>query len=83
MGRTRSTISKCEKEKPYAPSPVGAHVFTPEQAEAFERRQAEPPRRPTEAGREAVRMFNATVKRYANDENFRSSLYRKSGASPV
>jgi len=63
MGRNRSPIRKCKEEKPYAPSPVGAHVLTPEQAIAFERRQTEPPQQPTEKEREAVRMFLATVKR--------------------
>jgi hypothetical protein len=37
--------------------------MTPEQADAFERRQAEPPCPPTEAEREAVRMFYKTVRR--------------------
>ncbi len=63
MGRNRSPIREHEDKKPYAPTPVGAHVLTPEQALAFERRQAEPPCQPTEAEREAVRMFQNTVKR--------------------
>jgi hypothetical protein len=56
-------IYKCKDREPYAPPPVGSHVMTHEQAEAFDRRQAEPPRQPTEAEREAVRTFYAMVKR--------------------
>jgi hypothetical protein len=63
MGRNRSPLREQEDQKPYAPTPVGAHILTPEQVIAFERRQAEPPHQPTEEAREAVRMFQATVKR--------------------
>ena len=52
-----------ENQQAYTPISSQERVMTREQARAFERRQAEPPRQPTEAGREAVRMFNATVKR--------------------
>lgn len=63
MAKNPDVVCKPEDEEPYAPSPVGAHVLTPEQAIEFERRQAEPPRQPSETAREAVRMFHATVKR--------------------
>ena len=59
----RSMVRVPNKLALYQPTSYKMHVMTPRQAKEFERRQAEPPRQPTEAEREAVRMFNQTVKR--------------------
>lgn len=63
MTKNPNVICESEIEKPYAPSPLGSHVLTLEQVIEFERLQAEPPQQPTEAEREAVRIFRATVRR--------------------
>jgi hypothetical protein len=57
----KSRVSK----QPNHYKPVGSqtYVLTRQQAKAFEARLAEPPRQPTEAERELVRMFNRTVSR--------------------
>jgi hypothetical protein len=51
------------RDEEYAPMPIGAKVGTRKQLKAFLRRQAQPPRKPSKAEREAVRVFNATVER--------------------
>lgn len=63
MGANRREKRAEERPEHYEPTPYTRHIMTPEQAEAFERRQAEPPCPPTEAEREAVRMFYKTVRR--------------------
>lgn len=63
MGIKQDTLHEHKKSDDYAPSPVGSHVLTPQQAKAFKRMQAAPPKPPTEAERRAVLMFRATVKR--------------------
>ena len=45
----------------YKPMPYRAHVLS-SQAREFESKQAAPPRRPTPAERELVRMYRDTVK---------------------
>ena len=59
----KSNICKPEKSEDFEPISDKSRFMTREQGIAFEHRQSEPPRQPTEAERELVRMFHATVKR--------------------
>ena len=62
MGKIRRENKVSGEKNTYKPLPFRAHVLTAEQGREFERRQSAPPRQPTPAERELVRMYRATVK---------------------
>jgi hypothetical protein len=63
MGMNRREKRGRENPNDYERMSYQAHILTRQQGEEFERRQAEPPRQPTEEERDLVRMFHRTVKR--------------------
>ena len=67
MGTNRRTACVGNKPKSYKCLSSQPHILTRKKINAFERRQAEPPRQPTDAERELVRMFHSTVKRSVTD----------------